>query len=76
MSPHVYFSGQAGDRLAAIKHHKIGCFYLRAANNISWEKARLFLQSYEKMLVAAQGTPKPFLFEVQGSGVLKRRDLP
>ena len=56
--------------LQAIKQYEIGCFYLWGAEALRWEKMRCFLRAYERILEAARGTPRPFIYRVTEKGRL------
>jgi len=53
---------------AAVLQHKVGCFYLPAANHSSWHKAAALFRSFEKIKRLAEETPRPFIFDVRASG--------
>ena len=61
--------------LAAIKQHKIGCFYLWGAEVSTWEKVCFFVRHWERIVEAARSTPRPFVFYVSKSGSLDRVEL-
>lgn len=52
----------------AVKQHSVGCFYLPGASSDSWEKCRLFMRSFNRMVALAQATPKPFVFRIGRNG--------
>ena len=56
--------------LSAIKQYSMGCFYLWGAEALRWEKMRCFLRAYERILVAATNTPRPFVYRVTEKGRL------
>jgi len=62
--------------MSAIKQFNIGCFYLWGANAKAFDKARSFFRAYDRIIQAAISTPKPFIYEVQKSGRLKRIEIP
>jgi hypothetical protein len=49
--------------IAAIKEHKIGCFYLWGASVPTWDKYVCLARAYDK-IKARLNTPKPFIFRV------------
>jgi PIN like domain len=56
---------------AAIKHHKIGCFYLWGSRARTWDKLRCFMKAHDKIMHAIENTPRPFVCEITESGRLK-----
>lgn len=61
--------------LQKLMEHRIGCFYLRPANGTTAEKVELFVRAYGRIFAAAYSTLRPFIFEVQKTGKLRRRDI-
>jgi len=49
---------------AAIRQHKIGCFYLWGASVGPWEKFICFAKTYERFHKLAVNTQKPFVFRI------------
>jgi hypothetical protein len=49
--------------IAAIKQHKIGCFYLWGASVPTWDKYVCLARSYHK-IKDRRKTPKPFIYRV------------
>lgn len=49
--------------MAAIKEHKIGCFYLWGAQVPTWDKYVCLARTYDK-IKARLNTPKPFIYRV------------
>jgi hypothetical protein len=62
--------------IAAIKQHKIGCFYLWGANVSTWLKLSHFMRSSGRIANAVQFAPRPFIFHVAFNGVLSRVPIP
>ena len=62
--------------LSAIKQYDMGCFYLWGAEALRWEKMRCFLRAYERILDAANRTPRPFVYRVSQKGGLTSVILP
>jgi hypothetical protein len=62
--------------IAAIKQHKIGCFYLWGANDPTWAKMSYFIRSVGKITNAALHAPKPFIFHVRANLALERISIP
>ena len=58
--------------LNAIKQYNVGCFYLWGASALQYEKARFLLKAYEKMVLVAQTTPRPFIFKIDKTSRLSR----
>jgi hypothetical protein len=61
--------------LAAIKAHEVGCFYLWGASAKKHEKAQCFFKAYDRIMHAAENTPRPFIFDVQKNGRLKQVNI-
>ena len=61
---------------AAIRQYNMGCFYLWGAEALRWEKMRCFLRSYERILEAADSTPRPFIYRVTEKGRLTAVTVP
>ena len=57
--------------LAAIRQHRMGCFYLWGTQSPRWEKMRCFLNAYDRILKAAASTPRPFIYRILKSGELQ-----
>ncbi len=53
---------------AAILQHRVGCFYLPAANGSPWHKAHALIRNFNRIRVLAEKTTKPFIFDVKTSG--------
>ena len=49
----------------------MGCFYLWGASAKKHEKAQCFVKAYDRIVQAADNTPRPFIFDVQKNGRLK-----
>lgn len=62
--------------LSAIKQYNVGCFYLWGGSAKRFEKAQCFFRAYDRIVKAAETTPKPFIFDVQRDGRLKRIPIP
>ena len=62
--------------LAAIKQFDLGCFYLWGGSALKYEKARCFLKAYERILVAIETTPRPFIYKIEKSGKLIEVKIP
>lgn len=60
----------------AIKQHNIGCFYLWGGQDLCWEKLRSFVRAYDKIIEVAQTEARPFIFDVERNGNLKRVTIP
>ncbi len=56
----------------ALRQYKLGCFYLWGAEAQKWEILRCFALAYDKIVIAAETTPRPFIFEVTRLGKLKQ----
>ena len=61
---------------AAIKQHKIGCFYLWGNNAPTWDKLRCFMRAQDQIIEIIKTTERPFVFEIRQNGKLERVDLP
>ncbi|MGE4240133.1 hypothetical protein [Ramlibacter sp.] len=62
--------------LSAIKQHNVGCFYLWGGSAKKYEKAQCFFRAYDRILRAIATTPRPFIYDVQRSGRLKKVKIP
>jgi hypothetical protein len=62
--------------IAAIKQHKIGCFYLWGASMPLWDKVHCFMRAYIAIKERAESAPRPFIYEVLGNGQLKQIPIP
>jgi len=62
--------------VSAIKQFNVGCFYLWGGNATPLDKARCFFRAYDRIVKAAEMTPRPFIYDVQKSGHLKRIPIP
>lgn len=62
--------------LSAIKQYDVGCFYLWGANAKKYEKAQCFFRAYDRIIEAIENTPRPFIFDVQKNGRLKKVKIP
>ena len=60
----------------AIKQHSVGCFYLWGAEATKWQIMRCFARAYDKIIQAADTTPRPFIFWVSESGRLTPQTIP
>jgi hypothetical protein len=61
---------------AAIKQYNIGCFYLWGASEPVWDKLRCFMSAYNGILRRAEGTRRPFIYEVMGNSQIKQIPIP
>jgi PIN like domain len=61
---------------AAIKQHKIGCFYLWGANAPLWEKLHCFMGAYRRIAKVATTVGKPFIYDVTHNCQLKQIKIP
>jgi hypothetical protein len=58
--------------LAAIKLHKVACFYLWGGSAKKFEKAQCFFKAYDRIMTTVANVPRPFIFDVQKNGRLKK----
>ena len=61
---------------AAIRQHKIGCFYIWGRNAKTWDIARCLIRALPAILKAAETTERPFIYRVDQFGRLERVPLP
>jgi hypothetical protein len=61
---------------AALRNYNIGCFYLAGANAPVWDTMRLFAKAYDRIIEAAESTPRPFVYWVNKSGRLRQEKFP
>ncbi|MCH8061015.1 MAG: hypothetical protein IH861_00765 [Chloroflexi bacterium] len=64
------------NELVALKQYEIGCFYLWGAEAPKWEIMRCFARGYDRIIEAAITTPRPFIYWVSKTGLLKEQPLP
>jgi hypothetical protein len=62
--------------IAAIKQHKIGCFYLWGGAMPLRDKTHCFMHAYKAIHTRALLSPRPFIYEVKGDGGLKSIKIP
>lgn len=62
--------------IAAIKQHKIGCFYLWGSNNSPWDKIRSFMRAYDRIEQIVRTEGKPYIYDVARIGTLTRVPIP
>jgi len=62
-------------QLAAMKAHRVGCFYLSCANDTKWRTFLLLAKALEELLRMAAETPRPFAFSVHRDGKVARVSL-
>jgi hypothetical protein len=60
----------------ALKQHNIGCFYLWGAEAPKWEIMRCFARAYDKIIEAADNTPRPYIYRVSRMGKLIPQPIP
>ncbi|MDI6857954.1 MAG: hypothetical protein QME71_06530 [Dehalococcoidia bacterium] len=56
------------NELAALKQHKVGCFYLWGATARRWETMRVFAKAFDRIIEAAGTTERPFVYRVSKQG--------
>ena len=59
------------ERNAILSYH-VGCFYLWGNSAPLWQKARCFLSGFDGILKTMRDTERPFLFQIQQDGRLRR----
>ena len=64
------------NELAAIRQFNVGLFYLEGAELPMWETMRLIMRTFDRIVAAAESTPRPFVFRVRRNGRLIRLALP
>ena len=57
--------------LYALRQYEMGCFYLWGSQAPRWDTMRVFAKAYDKIMYAAEVTPRPFVFDVLKSGALR-----
>lgn len=62
--------------LMAIQQHKVACFYLWGAEATRWEKMRTFALAYPQIVTADLNTTRPYIYDVDRRGKLKRIPVP
>ena len=61
---------------AAIKQHKIGCFYLCGASSSTWDKLIAFAKGYHRIVDLAATTERPFIYHLTETNRLIKVELP
>lgn len=54
----------------AIRHYKIGCFYLWGAKATQWEMFRCLVRAVDRMIQVAEESPKPFIYVVRKNSIV------
>lgn len=62
--------------VAAMKQHKIGCFYLWGSQAETWEKLRCFVRRYDGVQNLVSSTKRPFIFHVGLHGKIQKVPIP
>jgi len=62
--------------LAAIKQHKIRCFYLRCASEHRWISLCNLTRAHKRMINLAETHPPPFIYDMRQNGGLYPIKLP
>ena len=60
-----------GPNIAAIKDHKIGCFYLHGAQLPHFYKLKSFMRNYDKIIEKCKG-PRPLIYKVTQQNRLRK----
>ena len=61
--------------MQAIKDYGIGCFYLWGARATKWQIVRCFFRAYDRIMLAAETTEKPFIYWISETGRLTKHPL-
>lgn len=64
------------NELFAIKQYGIGLFYLWGCEYPTWDIMRCFVSGFNRIVEAAEYTPKPFIYRVTKTGQLESISLP
>ena len=56
---------------AAVRQHRVGCFYLPYANDVTWKKLSVFVRSFDRILTIAESRPTPYVYDVYVNGRIK-----
>ncbi len=75
ISQDYHFHDRENERYA-LKQHGVGCFYLWGAEATKWETMRCFARAYDKVIQAAETTPRPFIFWVSKTGITTQQPIP
>jgi len=67
---HDYKYHRMPNELAALKQYQVGCFYLWGAEAKKWDTMRLFARAFDRIVDAAEITPRPFVYRVEKGGRL------
>ena len=60
----------------ALRQHNLGCFYLWGAEAPKWQIFQCFARAYDKIVKAAETTPRPFIYRVTRMGNLRPVVIP
>ena len=58
------------EEAAAIRRHRIGCFYVWGRNAKTWDIAQCLIAALPAIIEKARSTPRPFIFRVDRNGRL------
>lgn len=67
---------QIAAECAALKQHKVGCFYLWGSDAPTWKKLHCFMRAHEQIISVGQMAQRPFIFEVSQRGRLESVPIP
>ena len=70
-SYHLY-----ANELSAIKQYGMGCFYLWGSEAKRWEKLQCFARAFDRIVDAEAHTPRPFIYRVTQTGLLRLVPIP
>ena len=63
------------NEMEAIRRYEIGVFYLWGATAPAWDTMRCFARAFDRIVEAAETTPRPFVFRIHKNGRLMRESL-
>ena len=75
ISQDYHFHAKENEKFA-LRQHNLGCFYLWGATEPKWAILRCFARAYDKIVEAAEATPRPFIYRVTRMGNLRPVDIP
>ena len=64
------------NELSAIKQYGMGCFYLWGSEARRWQKLQCFARAYDRIVEAESVTPRPFIYRVTETGLLRTVPIP
>ena len=64
------------NELSAIKQYGMGCFYLWGSEAKRWQKLQCLARAYDRIVEAEASTPRPFIYRITETGLIKPVPIP